>query len=63
MFERLPLFANGWTLEAAGAVCAGEGVPTEQMLESVFQLVQNSLVVELNPRGSGRRVKQRYTGT
>jgi non-specific serine/threonine protein kinase len=54
VFERLSLLANGWTLEAAEAVCAGEGVPTEQVLDSVLQLVQKSLIVKVDPHGSGR---------
>jgi non-specific serine/threonine protein kinase len=48
VFERLSVFAGGWKLEAAEAVCAGTGVVTGEVLEAVLQLVQKCLVVRLD---------------
>jgi predicted ATPase/class 3 adenylate cyclase len=42
---RLSVFAGGWTLEAAEAVCTGEGVETQDILDLLTQLVFKSLVV------------------
>jgi predicted ATPase len=39
------VFAGSWTLEAAEAVCAGEGIEYEQVLELLARLVDKSLVV------------------
>jgi len=44
-FRRLAVFAGGWTLEAAEAVCAGEGVQTFDVLDLLAQLGNKSLVV------------------
>ena len=45
LFRRLAVFAGGWGLEAAGAVCTGDGVPVADVLELLTQLVDKSLVV------------------
>lgn len=45
MFGRLSVFAGGWTLESAEAVCAGGGLEAEDVLDLLAQLVQKSLVV------------------
>lgn len=45
LFRRLSVFAGGWTLEAAEAVCAGEGLEAPDVLDLLAQLVQKSLVV------------------
>jgi predicted ATPase/DNA-binding NarL/FixJ family response regulator/transcriptional regulator with XRE-family HTH domain len=45
VFERLSIFAGGWTLEAAEAVCAGEGVEPEAVLDLLSHLVHHSLVL------------------
>jgi predicted ATPase/DNA-binding SARP family transcriptional activator/DNA-binding CsgD family transcriptional regulator len=45
MFRRLSVFAGGWTLEAAEAVSAGDGVEEEDVLELLWGLVNKSLVV------------------
>jgi predicted ATPase len=49
VFERLSTFANGWTLEAAELVCAGDGVASEDVL-NVRQLVRKSLVALVDVR-------------
>jgi predicted ATPase/DNA-binding SARP family transcriptional activator/DNA-binding CsgD family transcriptional regulator len=45
LFGRLSVFAGGWTLEAAEAVGAGEGVGEDSVLELLWNLVNKSLVV------------------
>ncbi|HEX5849247.1 MAG TPA: LuxR C-terminal-related transcriptional regulator [Rubrobacter sp.] len=45
LFRRLSVFAGGWTLEAAEAVCNGEGVEREDVLDLLASLVDKSLVL------------------
>ena len=52
---RLSVFAGGWTLEAAEAVCAGDGIRATAMLDLLSHLVDKSLVVnEQDPSGTLR---------
>jgi non-specific serine/threonine protein kinase len=52
---RLSVFAGAWTLAAAEAVCSGEGVAQEQVIELVADLVDNSLFVPvITPEGEDR---------
>jgi DNA-binding CsgD family transcriptional regulator len=43
--RRLAVFAGGWTLPAAEAVCGGEGVETKDVLDLLTHLVDKSLVI------------------
>jgi non-specific serine/threonine protein kinase len=45
LFARLSVFAGGWTLEAAEAVCPGEGIEQDDVLDLLSRLVDKSLVV------------------
>lgn len=45
LFQRLAVFAGGWTLEAAEQVCAGEQVQSADVLDLLLRLVDKSLVV------------------
>jgi predicted ATPase/DNA-binding CsgD family transcriptional regulator len=45
MFRRLAVFAGGWSLEAVDAVCAGEGIDQDDVLNLLSELVDRSLVV------------------
>ncbi len=44
VFQRLAVFAGGWTLAAAEAVCAGNEIEASDVLNLVSQLVEKSLV-------------------
>jgi hypothetical protein len=59
LFERLSVFGGGWTLEAAEAVCSGEGIEEAQVLELLAGLVDKSLVAvdrAGTPQSRDRRV-------
>src|SRR5829696_434443 len=45
LFRGLSVFAGGWTLEAAEAVCNGEGLEREDLLDLLASLVDRSLVL------------------
>jgi predicted ATPase len=45
LLSRLSVFQGGWTLEAAEAICPGEGVAPEDVFECLANLVARSLVV------------------
>jgi len=45
MFRRLSVFAGGFALEAAEAVCAGDGVTAEDVLDLLARLVDKSLAI------------------
>ncbi|HEV7867469.1 MAG TPA: AAA family ATPase, partial [Chthoniobacteraceae bacterium] len=45
LLRRLSVFAGGWTLESAEAVCAGEGIESGEVLDLLTRLVDKSLVV------------------
>jgi predicted ATPase/class 3 adenylate cyclase len=44
LFRRLGIFANGWTLEAAEAVCAGDELDAVDVIDFTASLVEKSLV-------------------
>ena len=54
LLRRLSVFAGGWTLEAAEAVCAGDGIETVEMLDLLSRLVEKSLVVAEEESGEAR---------
>jgi predicted ATPase len=49
LFERLGAFAGGWTLDAAEAVCAGDGGP--DVIEGLASLLEKSMVRHRSARG------------
>jgi len=56
LFQRLAVFTGGWTLEAAEAVCSGDGLETGEVLDLLSQLVDKSLVLaEALPEGTRYR--------
>jgi predicted ATPase/DNA-binding SARP family transcriptional activator/DNA-binding CsgD family transcriptional regulator len=55
LFNRLSVFAGGWTLEAAEAVGTGDGIDEDDVLELLSRLVNKSLAVaEANGDGALR---------
>jgi predicted ATPase/DNA-binding CsgD family transcriptional regulator len=52
--RRLSVFAGGWTLEAAEAVCAGDGIAEVEVLDLLSRLVDKSLVVVREWDGEAR---------
>jgi len=54
LFNRLSVFAGGWTLQAAEAVCSGAGVDAEDIVEVLTQLVDRGLVQAEEQSGSMR---------
>lgn len=55
VFNRLSVFAGGWTLEAAEAVCADEGIESTEILDVLIQLVNKSLVLAERSQGEETR--------
>jgi predicted ATPase/DNA-binding CsgD family transcriptional regulator len=45
LFRRLSVFRGGFTLEAAEAICAGEGIEKDEILELLSYLVDKSLAM------------------
>jgi non-specific serine/threonine protein kinase len=54
LFERLAVFAGGWTVEAAEAVCAGGEIDRTEVLDGLSALIDQSLVVVVE-HGEQRR--------
>lgn len=51
---RLAVFTGGWTLEAAQAVCSGDGVEANEILDLLTYLVDKSLVILHRLEGGAR---------
>jgi predicted ATPase/DNA-binding CsgD family transcriptional regulator len=45
LLRRLAVFAGGWTLEAAEAVCSGDGLAPDEILDLLSGLIAKSLVL------------------
>jgi predicted ATPase/DNA-binding CsgD family transcriptional regulator len=54
LFRRLSVFAGGFTLDGAEAVCVGEGVEPEEVIDLLSDLVAKSLVVVAERDGAAR---------
>lgn len=55
LFERVSVFAGGCTLEAAEAVCSGDGVDEAEVLSLLSRLVDKSMaILDLGPTGDAR---------
>ena len=44
LLRRLAVFSGGWTLEAAEAICTGEGIESNQVLDLLTHLVDVSMI-------------------
>jgi non-specific serine/threonine protein kinase len=56
LFRRLSAFVGGWTLDAAEAVCAGEGVERHDVVDLLGRLVDKSLAL-MDDQGSDARYR------
>jgi DNA-binding CsgD family transcriptional regulator len=56
LFNRLSIFAGGWTLKAAEAICTADGIEPGDVLDLLSRLVDQSLVVA-DHRGSQVRYR------
>jgi tetratricopeptide (TPR) repeat protein len=54
LLRRLSTFVRGWTLEAAEAICSGNGIKSDAILELLAHLVDKSLVVMMESGGAAR---------
>jgi predicted ATPase/DNA-binding SARP family transcriptional activator/class 3 adenylate cyclase len=54
LLRRVSVFAGRWTLEAAEAVCSGEGIEEYEVLDLLSQLVDKSLVLAAEQGGEAR---------
>src|SRR5439155_1923085 len=54
LLRRLAVFAGGWTQEAASQVCASDGLSAGEVATVLAELVDRSLVVLDDWRGSAR---------
>ncbi len=54
LFRRLAVFIGGWTLEAAEAVCASDGIESDEVLDLLTRLVDKSLVIMEEQAGEAR---------
>jgi predicted ATPase/class 3 adenylate cyclase/DNA-binding CsgD family transcriptional regulator len=54
LFRRLAVFTGGWTLEAAEAVGAGDGLAADKVLDLLAELVDKSLVIADDTGGTVR---------
>jgi len=54
LFTRLSVFSGGFTLDAAEAVCVGDGVAADRVLDLLSGLVDKSLLVTEQGRAGGR---------
>ena len=54
VFDRLSVFAGGFTIEAAEAVVAGDGVDEWEVLDGILALVDKSLVIADEGAGGSR---------
>jgi predicted ATPase len=54
LLRQLSVFAGGWTLSAAEAVCAGGGLEGDEVLDLLTQLVDKSLVLVGEQDGDAR---------
>jgi non-specific serine/threonine protein kinase len=61
LLRRLSVFAGGWTLEAAEAVGAGEGIEREDTLDALSRLIDQSLVVAEAEEGGEVRYRMLET--
>jgi predicted ATPase/DNA-binding CsgD family transcriptional regulator len=55
LLRRLAVFAGGWTLGAAEAICVGDGVEADMVLDLMTQLMNKSLILAERAQGQEAR--------
>lgn len=60
LLQRLSVFVGGWTLEAAEAICAGEGIAAREVLDLLTTLVNKSLVMFIEQESERQTTGARY---
>jgi len=61
LFRRLGVFSGGWTLDSTEAVCSGEGIEASEILDTLTNLVDKSLVNREDGQGSKSRFRMLET--
>jgi tetratricopeptide (TPR) repeat protein len=61
LLRRLSVFAGGWMLEAAEAVCVGDSIEQSHVLDLLTQLVNKSLVIAERKQGADTRYRMLET--
>ncbi|WIG59832.1 MAG: hypothetical protein OJF49_002579 [Ktedonobacterales bacterium] len=56
LFRRLAIFAGGWDIEAAEAICAGYGIQRSHVLR-LLELLVNAALVEVETQNAERRYR------
>ena len=56
-FDRLAIFAGGWTLEAAERVISGDGIEADEVLDLLGHLIDKSLVLAEDDGCGARRYR------
>ncbi len=54
LFRRLAVFAGGWTFQEVQAVCSGDGIDVDEILDLLAHLVDKSLVIMQAENGNAR---------
>jgi predicted ATPase/DNA-binding SARP family transcriptional activator len=62
LFSRLSVFSGGWTLDAAEAVCSGEGIERREIMNLLARLVDKSLVAHTDGQRYGMLETMRQYG-
>ena len=57
LLERLSVFAGGWTLSAAEAICSDEGLEPAEVIDLLLELVDRSLVAYAPPRADAESAR------
>lgn len=60
LLRRLSVFSGGWTFQSAEAICTGEGIAADGLLNLLTQLVDKSLV-QAQPQGKETRFRMLQT--
>ena len=60
LLRRVSIFAGGWSLETAEAICTGEGILSGEVMDLLASLVDKSLVIFVSPESEKGGSEGRY---